>query len=226
MSELTYLRQLDWFDPSQTDASVTVVGAGGIGSFTALALAKLGVQEITLVDFDRVEGHNLPNQLFAMDQLGEPKVEAVASSVRAYTGTEPRALDQRLQDGLPVSEVVVSALDSMAGRAALWEALRGELGCKRLVDGRLAGENVVVYSAAPHDPEDVEGYEATLHPDDEGIEMPCTRRSIIDVGFAVASLITRAVRRHYAGAEVERTVVLDQEALSLVAGGWPPREDD
>ncbi|EQD71783.1 molybdopterin biosynthesis protein MOEB, partial [mine drainage metagenome] len=45
------------------DAKVLIVGAGGLGSPTALYLAAVGVGEIGLVDFDRVEVSNLQRQI-------------------------------------------------------------------------------------------------------------------------------------------------------------------
>ena len=215
-----YTRQRDWFDPDKTPAHVTIVGCGGIGSFAAFALAKLGVQDIALLDFDSVEPHNIPNQLFAADQLGETKVEALASSLAAFADVFPDMYDKTLQDGVPLKEIVVSALDSMTARADLWEQVKYKLACKLFIDARLGGENVVLYCVRPCNLTDIEGYEATLHSDDEGLELPCTGRSIIDVGFAVGSLITRAVRKFYADEPATPVVYLDQATLDIFKGDW------
>ena len=61
------LRQLEIAYPSQfKDRPITVIGAGGIGAATVVALAKTGFENITVYDFDTVEQHNLPNQLLPM----------------------------------------------------------------------------------------------------------------------------------------------------------------
>ena len=39
-----------------------LVGAGGIGAATALCMAKVGFECLTVMDFDTVEEHNIPNQ--------------------------------------------------------------------------------------------------------------------------------------------------------------------
>jgi tRNA A37 threonylcarbamoyladenosine dehydratase len=50
-----FLRQLDIADPSQfKDKPVTVIGAGGIGAATVVALAKTDFENITVYDFDTV----------------------------------------------------------------------------------------------------------------------------------------------------------------------------
>lgn len=215
-----YIRQRAWFDPSTLNAAATIVGCGGIGSFAAFSLAKLGVRTLNLVDFDTVDQHNIPNQMFTPDQLGEPKVTALASTIRAATGCQPRTVQAELAAGVPRAPIVVSALDSMAARAELWKQIRYRLAVGLFLDGRLGGENIVLYSVNPSNPTDVGGYEATLHSDADGDDLPCTARSIIDVGFSVASLITRAVRRHYAHEPATPVVYLNQGTLAMFTGGW------
>ncbi|MGH2674536.1 MAG: HesA/MoeB/ThiF family protein [Actinomycetota bacterium] len=59
------------------DASVVIIGAGGLGSPAAMYLAAAGVGTIGLVDFDRVELSNLQRQLLHdTDDVGRPKVES------------------------------------------------------------------------------------------------------------------------------------------------------
>ena len=61
MNSIYFLRQLDIADPCQfKDKPITVIGAGGIGAATVVALAKTGFENITVYDFDKVEEHNLP----------------------------------------------------------------------------------------------------------------------------------------------------------------------
>ena len=217
---LDFTRQRGWFDPSTVNAAATIVGCGGIGSFTAFALAKLGVSTLTLLDFDTVDELNVPNQMFTPDQVGQAKVTALASTIRASTGCEPETRQAPLEAGIPLAPIVVSALDSMAARRALWMQVRYRLDVKLLLDGRLGGENVVLYSVDPSNPTDVAGYEATLHSDAEAEDQPCTARSIIDVGFAIASLMTRAVRRHYGHEPATPVVYLNQATLGMFTGGW------
>jgi molybdopterin/thiamine biosynthesis adenylyltransferase len=59
---IVYWRQADLISPEALAATVTIVGAGGIGSPVALALAKKGCRTLTRYDPDMVEAHNLPNQ--------------------------------------------------------------------------------------------------------------------------------------------------------------------
>jgi sulfur-carrier protein adenylyltransferase/sulfurtransferase len=59
------------------DASVLLVGTGGLGAPAALYLAAAGVGRLGLVDFDAVDETNLQRQvIFTTDDAGKPKAES------------------------------------------------------------------------------------------------------------------------------------------------------
>lgn len=63
-------------------AHVVVVGIGGVGSWTAEALARSGVAAITLIDLDHVSESNINRQIHALDgTLGQAKVEAMRERI-------------------------------------------------------------------------------------------------------------------------------------------------
>jgi adenylyltransferase/sulfurtransferase len=65
------------------DATVLIVGCGGLGNPLALYLAAAGVGTLRLADGDRVERSNLPRQiLFGPDAVAEPKATAAARFLR------------------------------------------------------------------------------------------------------------------------------------------------
>jgi tRNA A37 threonylcarbamoyladenosine dehydratase len=65
-------------------AHILVVGCGGLGGWIALALARLGVRRLTLVDPDRFDRTNAPRQLVYADELGQPKAHAVARAIAPH----------------------------------------------------------------------------------------------------------------------------------------------
>ena len=65
------------------NASVLVVGCGGLGSPIAVYLASSGVGRIHLVDFDTVDISNLHRQVFyALDDVGKPKAEVLRKFIQ------------------------------------------------------------------------------------------------------------------------------------------------
>ncbi len=63
-------------------AHVVVVGIGGVGSWTAEALARSGVGQLTLVDLDHIAESNINRQIHALETtLGQAKVQAMRERI-------------------------------------------------------------------------------------------------------------------------------------------------
>lgn len=63
-------------------AHVAVIGIGGVGSWAAEALARSGVGQITLIDFDQVAESNVNRQIHAdSSSLGKAKVDAMRDRI-------------------------------------------------------------------------------------------------------------------------------------------------
>lgn len=63
-------------------AKVSVAGVGGSSSLVR-NFGRMGVGELTLVDFDTVEPANVPTQGYGLDQVGKNKAQALADDIRA-----------------------------------------------------------------------------------------------------------------------------------------------
>ena len=58
------------------EKTVAVFGLGGVGSYTAAALARAGVGKLILVDFDEIKPSNINRQLFALlSTVGRKKTD-------------------------------------------------------------------------------------------------------------------------------------------------------
>ncbi|HJL17279.1 MAG TPA: HesA/MoeB/ThiF family protein [Sandaracinaceae bacterium LLY-WYZ-13_1] len=81
---------------SPSDARVLLVGAGGLGSPAALALAESGVRRMTVIDDDAVDRSNLHRQLLYEDaDVGADKAERAAARLRR-AGVEAEAVRGRV----------------------------------------------------------------------------------------------------------------------------------
>jgi adenylyltransferase/sulfurtransferase len=105
------------------DASVLLIGLGGLGSPLAMYLAAAGVGRIGIVEFDTVDTSNLHRQvLFGNSQAGRPKLASGAARLRdlnPHIAVEehPVALDRdnarRIVSGY---EIVADGADNFATR--------------------------------------------------------------------------------------------------------------
>ena len=104
---------------------VGIAGLGGLGSSIAVALARVGVGKLILVDFDIVEPSNLNRQQYFVDQIGMPKVEALRKNIAAINPcvrvkTYKEKLDRSNGEKiLQEAEVVVEAFDRAEEKALL-----------------------------------------------------------------------------------------------------------
>lgn len=70
-------KSIEYFDPINVKGKCHIIGCGSVGSTVAALLARLGVTKFVLYDFDRVEAHNLANQMFIHKDIKTEKVDAV-----------------------------------------------------------------------------------------------------------------------------------------------------
>jgi len=214
---MDFSRETDLVDAEALEAAVTLIGCGGIGSFAALALAKMGCIHLTIYDDDRVEDHNIPNQLYRPQDVGKLKVECLAQIIKDFTGIAVDARPERFQ-GQRVQGVVVSGVDSMEARRRIWErSIRYKAAVLAYIDARMGAEVARVYTVRPADPDHVRFYERTLYTDDEAWQVPCTAQAIIYNGFAIASLVAGQVKRIAMGETSNLEIIFDQKTLTFLA---------
>ena len=63
-------------------ATVAVCGLGGLGSNISIALARAGIGQLILIDFDRVDVSNLHRQQYKASQVGMLKTDAAAQNLK------------------------------------------------------------------------------------------------------------------------------------------------
>jgi len=118
---------------------VGIAGLGGLGSAVAIALARIGVGRLILVDFDVVEPSNLNRQQYFIHQIGMPKVEALQENlskinpyVRVQTYNEK--LDRKnVEKIFKEAEVVVEAFDRADEKAMLINTVSEKMPDKYIV---------------------------------------------------------------------------------------------
>lgn len=74
---LDLAKSLEYFSPLDVKGKIHIVGCGSVGATLAENLARLGLTDFVLWDFDKVEPHNLANQIFRQQDVGHNKVDAL-----------------------------------------------------------------------------------------------------------------------------------------------------
>lgn len=170
------IRHIDVFSPEEFgDRLVDVIGVGAVGSRIVLDLAKLGVKNIRVWDFDKIEEHNIANQLYGNDQIGMFKAEALHNLVKANTGTEIKVCVERVDGTQELGDVVFLNPDTMAARKEIWEkALRlGKGKAQAVFDSRMGADTTRTYWVNPMLRSHALGWEKTLYNDEQAVESLC-----------------------------------------------------
>lgn len=207
--ELDWLRQLGVIPPEKLQFPITLIGAGGIGSPCAIALAKMGCSNLTIWDFDTVEKHNIANQFYPIDAVGKLKVEALSTVVEGFGGLRPHVVPKAFAAEERVSGVVCACVDTMEARRQIWQSVRLKPAVSLYLDARVAGEMGVLYTIRPCDIHHVRFYEGTLYSDEEALDPPCTERSVIYNGLFVAALVASQIKKYALEQELYDEIVFD-----------------
>lgn len=97
--------------------TVGIAGCGGLGSNCAVALARVGVGHLIVVDFDIISESNLNRQYYFYDQIGSPKIQALKENIERInplvkvTAINLKLDDQNIKDIFNGVDVLVEAFD-------------------------------------------------------------------------------------------------------------------
>ena len=165
--------------------TTTVIGVGAIGRQVALQLAALGVSQIQLIDFDRVELINITTQGYLQRDLGQLKVEATAAQIHEIDPTiTVTPIADRWRPEHPTGDVVFCCVDTISARTAIWRSLQNR--CQFWCDGRMLGEVIRILTAT--DEMSRRHYTSTLFPQAEAQSGPCTAKSTVYIASIAAGL--------------------------------------
>lgn len=179
---------------------VAVCGAGALGSHLADNLARQGFRNLTVIDRDRVEEHNVNTQIYGASDVGAWKVEVLRNRLfrsveveidvvaKELTGRNARSL-------LKGADIVLDTFDNSDSRRLVQEHCRkANIACLHV--GLFADYCEVVWDRQYRVPKDVEG---------DVCEYPLARNLVL---LAVALASETLIRFILTGEEKSRSATL------------------
>jgi len=187
-------RQMDIIPVDVLGEKITIIGAGAIGSFTALCLAKMGFADITIYDDDKIDEENMSCQFYRFKDITSPKVVALKYLLHDFTKTSPDIHEERYERGV-FPGIVISAVDSMEVRKKIWMNHKKQSPfTKAIIDPRMGAETALLYVMNPMDDKDITTYEKTLYTDEAAVQERCTAKATIYTACMLAGLVAKAVK--------------------------------
>lgn len=123
------------------NARVAVVGLGGLGSNIAVALTRLGIAQLYLYDFDRVELSNLNRQYYFLDDIGHYKADALVKHllrINPYATLHSQVVKVN-QENIPAllgdCDIICEALDDASSKAMLVSTVLSIWSDKKIIAG-------------------------------------------------------------------------------------------
>jgi hypothetical protein len=194
-------RQQDFLPEDVLNNKINIIGAGGIGSITTLALTMMGFKHITVYDMDKVEAHNMASQLYGPTDIGTPKVVALKQLIERLTGTKIKIQDMKVTNMLSErAGILILAVDSMDMRIKLFDNLIEKASIinqpSYIIDARMGGETANIYAVHLSN---IAKLKKELFPSTEAVHIPCTAQAIAYNTFGIASLIGAIIKKIVTG---------------------------
>ena len=175
-------KDADWF--SNIPISVMVAGVGGTGSWSAMLLARAGFYPICF-DADSYERVNMAGQLISKQQIGKPKVSAIAETIQNYCDMSIYTFNEKVDENTPVSDYIFSCFDNMKSRKILFKSWsKSEYENGLLIDLRLSAERLQIFCVTK---ENKDRYLKHLYTDEEIPDEVCTFKQTSHAAAMIAS---------------------------------------
>lgn len=214
-------RHKELFNPENFDIPINIIGVGATGSWLALSLAKLGITDIAVWDYDKIEEHNIANQAFLPHQIGQFKVDALADLILQATGStiykvNDKVVHQRM------SGIVFLMVDSMEGRKQIWQnCIKLKSAVKHLIEPRMGLDMGRIYNIDPVNMRHIEEYENTYYTDEEAELSACgNSMSVISSAMAVTSWCTRQLINYVNGEDMDNEILIDFKYNNIISTRW------
>ena len=122
-----YLERLEVLLDNKTIKSlrkkkILICGVGGVGSFAAEALARSGIGQIDICDFDTICPSNLNRQLMtSKTNIGKKKVEVLKERLESISDAKVNAIDTYIDETFKLKkyDYILDCIDSLKSKFAL-----------------------------------------------------------------------------------------------------------
>lgn len=138
-------RQNPYINEILENSSVSILGCGGLGSNIAMSLARCGVGNIYIYDYDKVEYSNLNRQNYDMADLGKSKVRETKKKIEetiSYAKVYPRELKinrENLEEISKKTDIFIEAFDKKEMKSLVFDFFLGKKDKKLIIGSGLSG---------------------------------------------------------------------------------------
>lgn len=186
-----------WFKAC-SKINVEIIGAGGISSWTVLALSRLNLKRIHIIDNDTVSVYNMAGQFFGPMNIGGNKTLELSNNVRLFSpNTEISSSTLRFYSDTSIQknfDIVISGVDSMSSRKSVYDSAIASGFQGLYIDGRLSADTLQVICFRLDDIESRRRYEADYMFEDRYADSTiCSFKQTTYMAMMIGSIICNLV---------------------------------
>lgn len=110
---------------------LTVCGCGAIGSNLIDNLARQGFKDITVIDMDRIEPHNIGTQIWEKREAGAFKTQRMKNRVYAINGSSLNAIstkliEENIKKYINKTHIIIDSFDNSYSRKLIYNYCKGQ----------------------------------------------------------------------------------------------------
>ena len=182
---------------STVQPSILVLWCGWVGSMAAFYLSKMWLNDITLVDKDEVEDHNVASQMYKSTDIGKTKVWALKNTILEFSDVECKVHNEwwteEFADTLWDYDIIILAIDDMDIRKRVVDYYK-EDPFVWIVESRMWWTDYIIHSFSPSTQYDF--WIWSWFPQSEADPINCTQKSICFNTGLIGSKIAEQVWKY------------------------------
>lgn len=216
-------KSYEFFKPEMLKGKVHIIGCGSVGSTVAENLARFGVTDFVLYDFDKVEEHNIVNQMFTSEDVGRLKTEATADYILKINPDLNIKLMNDGWDGQKLAGYVFLCCDGIELRRRIAEENKNNTYIKGMFDFRTRLTDAQHYAADWSKRDSIDNFLATMNFSHEEAQEE-TPMSACRVALSVATTIRMVVAvgvsnfvNFVKGEDIKKMILIDAFSFTVDA---------
>lgn len=200
MNDLILTRQEDIINTGRIRTQpIVIIGCGGIGSHLAIALARMGAANLTIIDPDLVSIENVNSQGFDMVDVGKSKVDAIKQKIIRATGTLVKTDKTYVNEAYVFPDgneaIYVLAVDNMESRKVIAHKISNAM---RLVINPAMGAEYLTIDTYKNTSAFFEDwlvkFDKAWFTDDEAKPERCTAKATIYTTLLISGFICKIIK--------------------------------
>ena len=193
---VSFLRHSGFVGPDDcNEYTLNIIGVGATGSMIAMIAARMGWHRFRIWDLDFVESHNLPNQIYNYNHIGQKKVDALEDVLTSFNPDilvekHPYFFETEKHKDLLDGPLILT-VDSLSARKDIYNSFYMNTDVPVVIETAMGFTHAwITYFVMQH-VDWMQNWFANLKDDSEVEEGPCGERIMTTLTLNVASIATQ-----------------------------------